>query len=117
MKKLTPKKIEERRERRRKAKKERLILTLSAIPPFAVTIVTLILYACKITSPVLTGITSVLWLALGGVFVYSYMNKWGYSLPSGAKADKSSNVVTVYNIVLIMVLGVLFLALFVRQLI
>ena len=49
MKKLSPKKIEERRERREKAKKERIILSLSATAPFILTVVTIVLYACKIT--------------------------------------------------------------------
>jgi hypothetical protein len=117
MKKLSPKKIEERRERREKAKRERIILTVSALPPFILTVVTIILYACKITPSPLTAVTAVLWFVLGGVFIYAHKNKWGYSLPSGAKTDRSSNVVTVYNIVLIMLLGVLFTALFIRQII
>ena len=54
MKKLSPKKIEERRERREKAKRERIILTVSAIPPFILTVVTIILYACRITPSPLT---------------------------------------------------------------
>ena len=117
MKKLSPKKIEERSERRRRTKKERLILTLSAIPPFIITVVTIILYACRITPSPLTAATAVLWFTLGGIFIYAYKNKWGYSLPTGAKADRSTNVVTIYNIVLIMLLGVLFATLFIRQII
>jgi len=117
MKKLSPKKIEERRERREKAKRERIILTVSAIPPFILTVVTIILYACRITPSPLTAVTAVLWFALGGVFIYAYKKKWGHSLPTGAKADRSTNVVTVYNTVLIMLLGVLFTALFIRQII
>ena len=101
--------------RREKAKKERVILTLSSIPPFIVTVVTVILYALKIMSPALTAATGVLWLALGGVFVYALKKEWGYSLPSGARSDKSTNVVTVYNIVLIFLLAALFIALFIRQ--
>ena len=117
MKKLSPKKIEERKERREKAKKEKIILTLSAIPPFIITIVTIILYAFKLTYAPLTCAVAVLWFALGGVFIYAYKEKWGYSLPTGAKSDKSSNVVTIYNIVLVFVLGGLFAALFIRQII
>ena len=117
MKKLSQKKIEERRARREKAKRERLILTLTSIPPFTVTVVTVILYALKITSPVLTAATGVLWLALFGVFVYALIKEWGYSLPSGARSDKSTNAVTVYNTVLIFLLAALFIALFIRQII
>ena len=71
MKKLSPKKIEERRERRERAKRERIILTVSAIPPFILTVVTIILYACRITPSPLTAVTAVLWFALGGVFIYA----------------------------------------------
>ena len=117
MKKLSQKKIEERRIRREKAKVERLILTVTAIPPFIATIVTVILYACRITPAPLTGAVAGLWFILGGVFVYALKNKWGYSLPTGARSDKSTNVVSVYNIVLIFLLGALFAALFIRQLI
>jgi hypothetical protein len=117
MKKLSPKKIEERRERREKAKKERIIMTLSAIPPFILTVVTIILYACKITPAALLGATAAVWFVLGGVFIYAYKMKWGYSLPTGARSDKSTNAVTVYNIVLVILLGVLFAALFIRKLI
>ncbi len=117
MKKLSPKKIEERRERREKAKKERIILSLSAIPPFILTVVTIILYACRITPAPLLGATAALWFILGGVFIYAYKKKWGFSLPTGAKADKSTNVVSIYNIALIILLGVLFAALFIRKLI
>lgn len=115
MKKLSPKKIEERRLRREKAKTERIILTAAAMPPFIATIVTIILYACKITPSALIGSVAGLWFILGGIFIYALKKKWGYSLPTGAKSDKSTNVVTVYNIVLIFLLGALFAALFLRQ--
>jgi hypothetical protein len=117
MKKLTPKKIEERKERRERAIKERIILTISSLPPFVITLVTVIFYALKRTYAPLTCLTSLLWFMLGGIFLYALKNKWGFSLPSGAKADRSSNVVTVYNIVLILLLGILFAALFIRQII
>ena len=117
MKKLSQKKMQERLERREKAKKERLILTLCAIPPFIVTVVTIVLYALKITPAPLTCITAVLWFLLGGVFIYAMVKKWGYYLPSGSKSDTSTNVVTIYNIGLIFALGGLFLALAIRQLI
>ena len=117
MKKLSQKKIEERRERRARAKKERIILALSSIPPFVVTVVTIILYALKITAAPLTLITALLWAALGGIFIYGYKKRWGYTLPSGAPSDKSSSVVTIYNTVLIFLLAALFIALFIRQII
>ncbi len=115
MKKMSAKKMQERLERRKKMKKERLILTLSAIPPFVFTIVTIILYACKLTYSWLMAVTASAWLLLGGLFIYANAKKWGYANLGNSKGDEKNSVFTIYNIVLIFALAALFIFLFIRQ--
>ena len=115
MKKMSAKKIQERQERRKKMKTEKLILTLSAIPPFVLTVITIILYACKRTFAWLTATTAATWILLGALFIYASAKKWGYTTAKGAKTNEKNSVVTIYNIVLIFALAALFTFLFIRQ--
>lgn len=115
MKKMSAKKIQERLERRKKMKRERLTLALSAIPPFILTIVTIILYACKLTYSWLMATTASAWLLLGALFIYANAKKWGYTTVNSSKTEEKNSVVTIYNIVLIFALAAFFIFLFIRQ--
>ena len=116
MKKKHPKQIELRRQKRKKAKRERLILALSALPSFVFTVLLTILYAFKITYLWLFATTSGCWLALGGLYLYAYKQRWGYVSHGSGEADEGGSVATVYNIIIIFTLAVLFLTLLFRRL-
>ena len=63
-KRISKRKEQERKELLLKTKKRRLILTLSSLPPFILTVVFIVLYALRIHFAWLTGLTSLLWLLL-----------------------------------------------------
>jgi len=116
-KKISKRKQEERRQLRKAAKKQRIILTLSAVPPFAFTVTSLIVYAIKKQAfSWLLATSSITWILLGVLFIYASKKKWGYVTRAGVESNESSTVVTIYNIVLIFALAVLFAALFIKQL-
>ena len=102
-------------ERQKKMKREKLVLTLSAIPPFVFTVIAIILYACKRTYAWLMATTASTWLLLGALFIYASVKKWGYTTAKGVKTDEKNSVVTIYNIVLIFALAALFIFLFIRK--
>ncbi len=117
-KKVSKRKQAERDARIDKAKREKLILFFSCIPSFAFTAVLIILYAInKYGYPWLSLTTALCWLALGSVFLYAKIKKWGFTNKKGVVTEKSTSVVTVYNIALLFVLAALFTALFIKDLI
>ena len=109
-KRISKRKEQERKELLLKTKKRRLILTLSSLPPFILTVVFIVLYALRIHFAWLTGLTSLLWLLLGGLFIYAERKDWGRVNSKGVKTPDSNSVVTIYNIVLVFLLGAFFLA-------
>ena len=108
-KKISKRKEEERREQARLLKKRQIIVTLSIIPPFLLSIVFTVLYALKTSYVWLTATTSLSWFALGGLFVYSLVKKWGYVNAKGVKTPDSGSIITVYNTVLVFALALFFL--------
>lgn len=117
-KKISKAKQEQRAKMLKTAKKQKIILTLSAIVPFAFTIALIISYAVKKAAALwLLAASSAAWLALGGLFVYAAKKRWGYVTSNGAESRESYSVVTIYNIALIFVLGALFAFLFIRGLV
>ena len=114
-KKISTKKQLERKQKLKLAKKQKLWLIGAAIPPFAFTITLIILYALKFVYPWLFITTAFSWFALGGLFVYAAVKKWGYVTIKGDPCEKNSSVITIYNIVLLFALGVLFAVLFFRE--
>ena len=116
-KQISKKKSIEREELLKQSKKHRLILSLSAVPPFVLTVLFIVLYALRASTPWLSAGASALWFALGGLFIYANKARWGYVTKKGAKSAESNTVVTVYNIVLIFILGAFFLALTIWKLI
>ena len=116
-KKISKKKQAERSERLEQTKKQRLILILSFIPAFAFTTVLIVFYAInKYGYPWLSLTTALCWLANASLFVYATKKKWGYTNKNGVVTEKSSSIVTVYNIVLLFVLAAVFTALFIKDL-
>ena len=110
-KRISKKKEFERRELLRQSKKQQLILGLSSIPPLVFTVVFIVIYAFKRFAIWLPATTSVLWLALGALFVYAQRSRWGFVTKKGVKSNENYSIVTIYNIVLVFLLGAFFLAL------
>ena len=106
---ISKRKAEERRALRKQAKKQNTIIVLSLIPPFLASVVFIILYAFKISYAWLSAVTSVLWFAVGGLFIYALTKKWGFISSSGIKTNENSSGVTVYNVILAFMLAVFFL--------
>ena len=98
-KKISKRKERERRERIEEQKKRQLIVTLSVIPPFLLSILFTILYGFRISYWWLSAITSMSWFTLGALFVYSLVKKWGYVNAKGVKTPESGSIITVYNAV------------------
>ena len=107
-KKISKRKQNERCELLRKSKVRRLIMALSTVLPFSATVVTTVMYALKNIKIWLLALTASLWFLLGALFIYALVKKWGYVSSSGARVKKSYSIVTVYNIVLIFLLGAFF---------
>ena len=109
-KKISKRKTEQRQARLKQSKKYKLILALSAIPSFILTVVFTVLYAFRTSFVWLSALTALSWFALGGLFIYSTKARWGYVNKKGVESNESTSVVTIYNIILIFVLGALFSA-------
>ena len=107
-KKISKKKQVERNELLKKSKIRRLILALSVVPPFSMTVLSTVFYALKDIKIWLLSTTAALWFLLGALFIYALIKKWGNVSSVGARVKKSYSIVTVYNIVLIFLLGILF---------
>ena len=107
---ISKRKVQERLELLKQNKKRKLIITLSLLLPFLLSITFTVLYALKISYAWLTAITSLSWFALGGIFVYAYRKKWGFVNSKGVKTPESGSVVTIYNTVLVFALASFFLA-------
>ena len=117
MKKVSKAKAQRRQALLEKTKSRRLILTLCSIPPFAVTVAFIVLQIFRISFLWLSLLGAVLWYALGGLFIYSERERWGYVNENGIKTERSHSAVSIYNIVLVFVLGVLFTAFSIMKLI
>ena len=116
-KKISKKKQAERRRLLKLARNQRIILALSAVPPFAFTVTTIIIYAIKKQAfSWLLAVSSITWILLGALFIYADKKKWGCVSQVGVKTDDNTTVVTLYNIILIFALALLFAILFIRQL-
>lgn len=116
-KKLSKRKEEERRVKLALAKKQRLALIFSAIPAFILTVTMIVLYAgFDISRHWLTATTAALWYALGALFIYATVKKWGYVTNKGDEAKKNFSAITIYNIVLVFALAAFFTFLFFRDL-
>ena len=116
-KKISKKKQIERQKNLKMAKKQKLTLILSAILPFALTITLMVLYgAFRIAYPWLFIVTALSWFALGSLFVYAAVKKWGHITHKGDTCENNTSVITIYNIVLLFALGVLFTLLFIKEL-
>ena len=107
---ISKRKDQERTELRKSYKKHQLIITLSLVPPFLLSVLFTVLYVFKISYLWLSATTALLWLALGGLFTYAYYKKWGFVTDKGVKTDKNNSIVTIYNIILIFVLAAFFIA-------
>ena len=117
-KKVSKRKAEERKEKLALAKKQRIILACISIPAFLLTVTLVVLYATiRFSNPWLFMTTALAWFALGALFVYAAVKKWGYVTVKGDPCEKNSSVITVYNIILLFALGALFTVLFIRELI
>ena len=115
-KKISKKKQIERDALRASSKKHKLIVALSAIVPFAITVAMLISYAVtKYVYLWLCAATSVSWLALGGLFLFAHFKKWGFVTKKGVTVKENFSIVTVYNIVLIFALAAVFAVLFITK--
>lgn len=106
---ISKKKAKEREILKKQSKKQNLIVSLSFIPPLAATVVFIVLYALRISYAWLSGLTSALWFALGGLFVYALVKKWGFANSKGIKTEENNIGITVYNVILIFMLAVFFL--------
>ena len=91
------------------SKKHKLIVSLSLIPPFVASVVFIVLYTLKISYAWLAAITSVFWFALGGLFTYALVHKWGFINSKGVQTDESNMGITIYNVILVFMLAVFFL--------
>ena len=112
-KKISKKKQIERDALRASSKKHKLIVALSAIVPFAITVAMLISYAVtKFVYLWLCATTAVSWLALGGLFLFAHIKKWGFVTKKGVAVKENFSIVTIYNIVLIFALAAVFAVLF-----
>ena len=112
-KKISKKKANERAALRATSKKRSLIILLSSLVPFLVTVAMITTYAVtKYVYFWLCALTSLSWLALGGLFVFAHVKKWGYVTKKGVTVKENFSVVTIYNIVLIFALAVVFAVLF-----
>ena len=110
MKKIISKrKAQERLELIRQFKNHRLIIMLSLIPPFLLSIAFTVLYAFKISYAWLSAASALSWFALGGLFVYAFSKKWGFINSKGVKTPESGSIVTLYNIILVFALALFFL--------
>lgn len=116
MKKISKRKLEEQKRLDSKAKKEKLLLAICSAPPFILTVTLIVLYACKITVLWLFAASACSWYALGALFTVAAVKKWGYVYVKNGKQERNSTTVTVYNIILIFALAVLFTVLFIKEL-
>ncbi len=117
-KKISKRKQLERENQISKAKRERIILTLSFIPAFAFTAASIITYAVNKYGYLWLSLTTAFaWLITASVFLYATKKHWGFANKKGVVTDKSTSVVTVYNTVLLFALSALFFALFIKDLI
>lgn len=115
-KKISKKKADERKIMRESAKKHKLILALSAAVPFLITVAMLVSYAVtKYVYLWLCGATALSWLALGALFVFAHVKKWGYVTKKGVTVKENFSIVTIYNIVLIFALATVFAVLFILK--
>lgn len=116
-KKISKRRQEERKKQLALAKKQKIALMVSAVPAFAFTITLIILYAAfSISALWLFATTAACWMALGGLFIYAAVKKWGYITEKGDESKKNASVITIYNIVLIFALAAFFTFLFFREL-
>ncbi len=106
---ISKRKEKERQEQLEKLKKHQLITMLSLILPFSLSIAFTVLYAFRKSYVLLSAATSVSWFALGGLFVYALVKKWGFVNSKGVKSAESGSVITIYNTVLVFILAVFFL--------
>lgn len=107
-KKISKNKINQRNQLLKLSKNRRLILSLSSVVPFGLTIAFIVLYALRSYFIWLTALTAISWLLLGGLFIYAYKNEWGCVNSKGVKTKENYAAVTVYNIVLVFLLAAFF---------
>ena len=106
---ISKRKARDRELLKKQSKKQNLIITLSFIPPIAASVVFIVLYALRISYAWLSGLTAALWFALGGLFVYALLKKWGYANSKGIKTEDNNIGITLYNVILIFMLALFFL--------
>ena len=115
-KKISKKKADERKIMRASAKTHKLILALSAAVPFLITVAMLISYAVtKYVYLWLCAATALSWLALGCLFLFAHVKKWGFVTKKGVESKENFSIVTIYNIVLIFALATVFTVLFIMK--
>ena len=115
-KKISKKKMEERKALKKSAKQHGLIIAVSALLPFLITVAMLISYAItKYVYLWLCAATAVSWLALGALFIFAHVKKWGFVTKRGVESKSNFSVVTIYNIVLIFALATVFAVLFITK--
>ncbi|MBE6645196.1 MAG: hypothetical protein E7612_07460 [Ruminococcaceae bacterium] len=108
-KKISKNKAQKREQLLKLSKNRRLIIALSSIPPFALTVTFIVFYALRNYYLWLTALTALSWLLLGGLFIYSHKNGWGCVNSKGVKTKESYTAVTVYNTVLVFLLAAFFI--------
>lgn len=115
-KKVSKRKEQERKILRTSAKRHSYMILLSSIVPLLVTVAMLITYAVtKYVYLWLCAACAVSWIALGALFLFAHVKKWGYVTKKGVESSENFSVVTIYNIVLIFALAILFTVLFVTK--
>ena len=116
MKKISKSKQAKRDELIASSKKHKLVIMISAAVPFLITVAMLISYAItKYVYLWLCAATAVSWFALGGLFIFAHVKKWGFVTKNGVESKDNFSVVTLYNIALILALGVVFTVLFITK--
>ena len=108
-KKISKNKAQKREQLLKLSKNRKLIIGLSSIVPFALTVVFIVFYALRNYYLWLTALTALSWLSLGGLFIYAYKNGWGCVNSKGVKTKESYTAVTLYNIILVFLLAAFFL--------
>jgi hypothetical protein len=115
-KKISKRKQEERKILRTASKKHKYTILFSAIVPFLVTVAMLVTYAIKKYVYLwLCAATAVSWFALGGLFIFAHVKKWGFVTKNGVESKENFSVVTIYNTVLVFALAVVFTVLFITK--
>ena len=115
-KKISKRKQEERKILRTASKKHKYTILFSAIVPFLITIAMLISYAItKYVYLWLCAATAVSWFALGGLFIFAHVKKWGFVTKNGVESKENFSVVTIYNTVLVFALAIVFTVLFITK--